>query len=73
MINSGGVYSLLNLVKRDNNKALIGLSLWSLAKIANHASGDKVVPRVGINEFLEIVENPDRENEANAIITHLIV
>lgn len=72
-INSGAAFSLLSLVRRESHPAVLGLSLWSLAKIANRASGDSIAPKITINEFIDMSENPHRMSEANAIVAHLIV
>lgn len=39
LVNCGGVNSLLNLVKEDNNKIIVGLSLFVLLKTANKVGG----------------------------------
>lgn len=49
LISTGGVYSLLNLIRKENHRVIVGLSLWTLVKMANHVSGDSINPTITVN------------------------
>jgi hypothetical protein len=62
LVSCGGVYSLLNIVHKQIDNVLIGVSLWTLIKITHQVSGlDLDLPQdLDVNDFISLAQDPTK-------------